>query len=96
MFWFTCLPNSYVTHLTCIWDIYIFLVHFDYPSFIGTAWHIDFLHILFVSSDIETGVFGVATHVPGQFACVFNLRLTSVPAYSFTGLGIECHEFQVS
>ena len=32
----------------------------------------------------------------GQFACVFNLRLTSVPAYSFTGLGIECHEFQVS
>ena len=26
---------------------------------------------------------------------VFNLRLTSVPAYSFTGLGIECHEFQV-
>ena len=39
---------------------------------------------------------GVATDVPGQFACVFNLRLTSVPAYSFTGLGIECHEFQVS
>ena len=67
MFWFTCLPNSYVTHLTCIWDIY-FLVHFDYPSFIGTAWHIDFLHILFlfsacwiVSLDIETGVFGVVT-----------------------------------
>ncbi|XP_065903605.1 uncharacterized protein [Dysidea avara] len=46
-----------------------------------------------VSSDIETDVFGVATDVPGQFACVFNLRLTSVPAYSFTGLSIECHDF---
>ena len=41
-------------------------------------------------------VSGVATDVPDQFACVFNLRLTSVPAYSFTGLGIECYEFQVS
>ena len=27
---------------------YIFLVHFVYSSFIGTAWHIDFLHILFL------------------------------------------------
>ena len=60
---------------------YIFLVHFDYPSFIGTAWHIDFFIFSFkfsacwiVSSDIETGVFGVATDIPGQFACVFNLR----------------------
>ena len=102
MFWFRCLPNSYVTHLTCIWDIY-FLVHFDYPSFIGTAWHIDFFaHSLFNSvpaglfRQISKQVSGVATDVPGQFACVFNLRLTSVPAYSFTGLGIECYEFQVS
>ena len=99
MFWFTCLPNSYVTHLTCIWDIYIF----DYPSFIGTTWHIDFLHILFLIQCLldcfvryRNRCLGVATDVPGQFACVFNLRLTSVPAYSFTGLSIECHEFQVS
>ena len=39
-----------------------------------------------MSSDIETSVFGVATDVPGQLhEC---LRLTSVPAYSFTGLSI--------
>ena len=34
---------------------YIFLVHFDYSSFIGTAWHIDFLHILFNS--VPAGLF---------------------------------------
>ena len=35
---------------------YIFLVHFDYSSFIGTARHIDFLHILFFNS-VPAGLF---------------------------------------
>ena len=35
---------------------HIFLVHFDYPSFIGTAWHIDFFaHSLFNS--VPAGLF---------------------------------------
>ena len=34
-----------------------FLVHFDYSSFIGTAWRIDFLHILFLIQCLHAGLF---------------------------------------